>query len=361
MFRIFGVIRRDRYWASIVQRLGAMELPEGFTVGTVLLQRYELLKEIGRGGCAAVFEARDRRLGRTVAIKFPLSMVGGAARASRFNRETQVIAQVHHPNVCAVLDSGVADDGTPFLVMERLYGESLRAALVRSGRLDINESISIALQLLSALDAVHYAGIVHRDIKPDNIILVTRGGCDPLVKLLDFGLCRRAASRHEVEETMTCEGALVGTPEYMAPEQVLGSTSLDVRVDIYAVGVVLYEALTGTRAFFSKNIRDILDGVMSKRLPPLRQVRRDAPRALEAVVARAMERDPKRRHQSALELQQDLVAVREEMAAAVARAVHADAWDLPTTPFQRRSAPRRPLPPPPPSPFPPTLTPASAR
>ena len=160
---------------------------------------------------------------------------------------------------------------------------------------------------------------------------------------------------------MTLEGSLVGTPEYMAPEQVLGSTSLDVRVDIYAVGVVLYEALTGTRAFFSKNIRDILDGVMSKRLPPLRQVRRDAPRALEAVVARAMERDPKRRHQSALELQQDLVAVREEMAAAVARAVHADAWDLPTTPFQRRSAPRRPLPPPPPSPFPPTLTPASAR
>jgi serine/threonine-protein kinase len=222
------------------------------------------------------------------------------------------------------------------------------------------DAISIALQLLSALDAVHAAGIVHRDVKPDNIILVSRGGCDPLVKLLDFGLCRRAARRQTDEETMTCDGALVGTPEYMAPEQVLGSTSLDVRVDIYAVGVVLYEALTGDRAFFSKNVRDILDGVMTKRLRPLRQVRRDVPRTLEAAVARAMDRNPKHRHRSALELQQDLVAVREELAA-VARAAQVDAWDLPTTPFQRRTPPRRALQPPPPPPLTPTPTPESAR
>ena len=144
---------------------------------------------------------------------------------------------------------------------------------------------------------------------------------------------------------MTCEGALVGTPEYMAPEQVLGSTSLDVRVDIYAVGVVLYEALTGDRAFFSKNVRDILSGVMTKKLLPLRQVRRDAPRSLEAVVARAMDRNPARRHQTALELMDDLVAVREEIADASAHAAQrrrdAEPWDLPTTPLQRR-LPRRP-------------------
>ncbi len=331
-----------------------MQLPEHFTVGTVLLQRYELLREIGRGGCAAVFEAHDHRLGRVVAIKFPLTAVGGTARASRFTRETQVIAQVHHPNVCAVLDSGVVEDGTPFLVMERLYGESLRAVLVRCGRLGINESIAIALQLLSALDAVHGAGIVHRDIKPDNIVLVTRGGCDPLVKLLDFGLCRRAAGR-ETEETMTCEGALVGTPEYMAPEQVLGSVALDVRVDLYAVGVVLYEALTGDRAFFSKNVRDILSGVMTKKIPPLRHVRKEAPASLESVLLRAMNRHPRLRHPSAVELQEDLIAVQGEMAAAArARcpdrrerpssdireivprgAVRAEGWDPPTTPYRR--------------------------
>ena len=340
--------------------MDSAQFPE---IGTLLVRRYELVKEIGRGGCAVVFEAHDHRLARTVAIKLPVGLAGDTAKISRFGRESRVIASIHHPNVCAVLDSGFADDGTPFLVMERLFGESLRVTLHRRRQLGIGDAISIAIQLLSALDAVHAAGIVHRDVKPDNVILVSRGGCDPLVKLVDFGLCRRAARRRTDEETMTCEGALVGTPEYMAPEQVLGSTSLDVRVDLYAVGVVLYEALTGDRAFFSKNVRDILSGVMNKKLVPLRQVRRDAPRSLEAVVARAMDRNPARRHQTALELQEDLVAVREEMAAVAqaaqaARAAHADAWDAPTRPFQRRPAPRRPLPPPV---MPESVTPASPR
>ncbi|MBX3224545.1 MAG: serine/threonine protein kinase [Labilithrix sp.] len=313
-------------------------------IGTLLVNRYELVKELGRGGCAIVFEAHDHRLSRMVAVKIPIGIAGDTAKMGRFAREARVIASIHHPNVCAVLDSGFTEDGAPFLVMERLFGESLRATINRAKQLGVGEAIAIGLQLLSALDAVHAAGIVHRDIKPDNVILVSRGGCDPLVKLLDFGLCRRAARRRDGEDTMTCDGAIVGTPEYMAPEQVLGSTSLDVRVDIYAVGVVLYEALTGERAFLAKTVRDILSGVMNKRIRPLREVRKDAPRSLEVVVARAMDRDPARRPQTASELQDDLVAVKEEMAAAAQRRSEAEAWELPTTRFVRRPPPpRRPM------------------
>ncbi len=289
-------------------------------LGTVLVDRYELISEIGRGGCAIVFEAHDLRLDRLVAIKLPLGVMGDASKMGRFSREARIIASIHHPNVTAVLDSGTTDEGLPFLVMERLFGESLRASINRCGFHSVAETISIGLQLLSALDAVHAAGIVHRDVKPDNIVLVARGGCDPLVKLLDFGLCRPAAVTRPgtigaQEETMTALGAIVGTPEYMAPEQVIGSSALDVRVDIYAVGVVLYEALTGDRAFFSKTLRDILNGVMTKQIRPLRQIRRDVPASLERIIARAMDRRPENRYASATELQEHLIVVREEIAA----------------------------------------------
>jgi serine/threonine-protein kinase len=331
-----------------------MALAELPMIGSVLVRRYELVEEIGRGGCAVVFEALDHRLGRVVAVKLPTSSSGDAAKVSRFARESRVLSSIHHPNVCGVLDSGIAEDGTPFLVMERLFGESLRESVARLGRLRLGEAIAVGIQLLCALEAVHAAGIVHRDVKPDNIILVTRGGCDPLVKLLDFGLCRRAASRRREEETMTCEGAIVGTPEYMAPEQVLGSMSLDVRVDLYAVGVILYEALTGDRAFFSNSLRDTLSGVMTKKIRPLRRIRPDAPASLEAIVARAMNREPARRYQSAVAFQADLIAVRAEVSRLatppprprpVPRQVN-DAWDFPTRRFQRAFPRPGPRPPP---------------
>jgi eukaryotic-like serine/threonine-protein kinase len=323
-------------------------------IGTVLDQRYELVREIGRGGCAVVYEAHDHRLHRVVAIKLPLGAPAGSAhharergvptmKTSRFTRESRVIASIHHPNVCAVLDTGVMEDGTPFLVMERLFGESLRSSITRSGRLGLHEAISVALQLLSGLDAVHRAGIVHRDVKPDNLVLVTRYGCDPIVKLLDFGLCRRADARPAPEETMTREGAIVGTPEYMAPEQVMGCTSLDVRVDIYAAGVLLYETLTGDRAFFARSVREILSAVMQKKIPTLRHRRPDAPASLEAVVRRAMDRNPARRYRSCAEFQEALHAVKAELnaAARAQRRPVADGWELPTTRYVRSPSSHR--------------------
>jgi serine/threonine-protein kinase len=326
---------------------------------TMLGHRYELTAEIGRGGCAVVFEAHDHRLGRAVAVKIPVGFQGDLTKIARFERESRVISAIHHPNVCAVLDNGTTPRGAPFLVMERLFGESLRTVLGRRERLGVADTLAIALQLLSAIDAVHAVGIIHRDIKPDNIILVGRGGCDPIVKLLDFGLCRRSHQGANQEMTMTAEGAIVGTPEYMAPEQVLGSKP-DVRIDTYAVGVVMYEMLTGDRTFFAKTVREILSGVMNKRVRPIRDLRRDVPRSLQQIVAKAMSREPNQRFQTAAEFQEALCAVKYEMAA-VARAAqikalerdssapsetqHAD-WELPTA---RIKPARRPPPAPEPA------------
>jgi serine/threonine protein kinase len=278
--------------------------------GAFLVERYELLKELGRGGCAIVFEAHDHRLARSVALKFPVGAHGGLPKVGRFGRESRVIASIYHPNVCTALDSGETPDGVPFLVMERLFGESLRETLERIQRLRVHDAIGIGLQLLSGLGAVHEAGIVHRDVKPDNVVLVTRRGCEPLVKLLDFGLCRQASRRGLDDETMTYEGSLVGTPEYMAPEQIMGTAAVDERADIYAVGALLYESLTGTRAFYSKNVRDILKGVMTKPVRPIRELRPDVPRSLEATIARAMDRSPSRRQATVEDMQHELLDAR---------------------------------------------------
>jgi serine/threonine-protein kinase len=309
------------------------------SVGSLLAGRYEVVREIGRGGCAVVVEAVDHRRQRMVAIKLPTpsraSTGPRSSKVNRFARESRVIASIQHPNVCAVRGSGMLEDGTPFLVMERLFGESLRWSIAQHGPLPMSEAIGIVIQLLSALRAVHAKGIVHRDVKPDNMVLI-RGAGEPLVKLLDFGLCRPAATRRHEEETMTCEGQIVGTPEYMAPEQVLGSVSVDFRADLYAAGVVLYEALTGDRAFLSPTVREILDGVMRKRLPPLRQLRAEAPEALEALVRRAMHRDPARRYQTAAAFQVDLNAIRYGLGEHVVQEEEpTEAWELPTRPFAR--------------------------
>jgi eukaryotic-like serine/threonine-protein kinase len=284
-------------------------LPFGF----VLARRYELVKELGRGGNAIVYEALDQRLRRRVAVKLPLARTDDEAKLRRFAREARVLSAIHHPNICAVVDAGTTESGTPFLVLERIFGETLRSTLLRYGQLTLIDGLDVGLQLLSALDAVHSAGVVHRDVKPDNVLLVGRRGCEPIVKLFDFGLCRRITSEHGDDQALTIDGRIIGTPEYMAPEQILGRSTLDVRTDLYAFGVVLYEILTGDRAFYSKSVDAILSGVMSKRVRPLRVLRPDAPAMLEAIIARAMERDARRRYPTARELQEDLKAVRAEL------------------------------------------------
>ena len=289
----------------------------------MLAGRYALRSEIGRGGCAVVYEAHDLRLGRIVALKLVKSNARDSQAPARLAREARAGAALHHPNICALSDAGYLEDGRPYLVMERLHGETLTQMLYRIGKLSPDDAIDIALQLLSALAAAHGAGVVHRDVKPDNIFLLHRNGCGPFVKLLDFGMCRRAAParpaapaqpvRMSDDMTLTRAGQVVGTPEYMSPEQVSGKREFDRRIDLYAVGVILYEALTGQRAFPGKDAREVVVSVLVRQLPALRQLRPDVPVHLERIVTRAMTRDAAVRYQSADEFQRDLLAAKTQI------------------------------------------------
>ncbi len=317
----------------------------------VVANRYEIVGEIARGGCGAVYEAIDLDHGQLVALKILTSGTMDRAAAARFEREARVAGAIHHPNVCAVTDAGTLEDGSPFLVMERLYGETLRTYVSRMGRLDPDEAIELAVQMLSGLEAAHALGIVHRDMKPENVFIVRRKGQLPLVKLLDFGMCRRKAPLRTDDHTLTRVGTVVGTPEYMAPEQASGLRDFDLRIDLYAVGVILYEMLTGTRAFYGADARAVLVSVLAKQLPSVRALRPEVPVVLDRIVARAVERDPRARYFAAPELQHDLLNARTTLRRQ--RAVRAQAqaraqgqvafkpeWEMPT--HAARSAFRRP-------------------
>jgi serine/threonine-protein kinase len=276
----------------------------------VLAGRYALRAEIGRGGCAVIFEAHDLRLGRLVALKVVRHDARDVNAHARFAREARACAAIHHPNVCGLSDAGYLEDGRPYLVMERLQGETLASYFRHGGVLTPDSAIDVALQLLSALDTVHALGVVHRDVKPDNVFLVPRNGCGRLVKLLDFGLCRGIAPEGPEAETLTRTGQVVGTPEYMSPEQASGKRQFDARVDIYAVGVILYEALSGRRAFTGKNPRDVVVAVLMRPPPPLRAIRPDIPLELDRIVMRAMAREPSARYASAAQFQEGLLAAK---------------------------------------------------
>lgn len=287
----------------------------------VLAGRYAIRGEIGRGGCAVVYEAHDLRLGRIVALKLVKVGARDAQAPARLAREARAAAALHHPNICALSDAGYLEDGRPYLVMERLHGETLTQMLYRVGKMAPIDAIDLALQLLSALAAAHAIGIVHRDVKPDNVFLLHRHGCAPFVKLLDFGMCRRATPQIADDLTLTRAGQVVGTPEYMSPEQVSGKRDFDRRIDLYAVGVILYEALTGQRAFPGKDAREVVMSVLVRQVPALRSVRPDVPSALERIIARAMTRDAGVRYQSAEEFQQDLLAAKAKLEAERAAAL----------------------------------------
>jgi serine/threonine-protein kinase len=302
-----------------------------------------------------VYEAHDLRLDRTVALKMIKEGARDLQANARLAREARAAAAIRHPNVCGLSDAGYLEDGRPYLVMERLHGETLTRCLRRFGRLTPQDAIDIALQLLSALDATHEIGVVHRDVKPDNVFLVPRRGTGPLVKLLDFGMCRRRAQTLRDDVTLTRAGQVVGTPEYMSPEQVSGKREFDARVDLYAVGVILYEVLSGRRAFPGKDARAVVASVLVRSLPPLRSLRPDVPADLDRIIARAMERDAADRYSSASEFQKDLLAAKASLSTRHLYSVERERrasppplpppidheWEEPTRRVRRQNQPRR--------------------
>jgi eukaryotic-like serine/threonine-protein kinase len=281
---------------------------------------YEILARVGAGGMGEVFRARDTRLGRTVAIKMlPASVAGNAHLRTRLQREAKAISSLSHPNICALYDIGESN-GVDYLVMEFLEGEPLSERLSR-GPLSLDEALRYAIQIAGALEIAHREGIIHRDLKPGNVMLTKSGA-----KLLDFGLARTEVStgisadaptvQHR-DEPLTAEGTIVGTFQYMAPEQLEGMPA-DARTDIFAFGTLLYEMVTGRRAFAGKTRTSLIAAIVAASPPPISTLRPVAPASLDHIVQRCLEKDPDARWQSVHDIRLELewIARQAEMPAA---------------------------------------------
>jgi serine/threonine protein kinase/predicted ATPase len=265
--------------------------------GQVLGGRYRLVRPLGRGGMGTVYEAVHEGLGRKVAIKVLHAMLAwDPEQLGRFRREAQAAAAIGHPNIVQVTDFSAAPGEPPFLVMDLLEGRSLGQAIAREGPLVPAWVAHVASQILHALAAAHRAGIVHRDIKPDNVFLTSIAGQADAVKVLDFGVAKLQESG--ATDKLTSVGAMIGTPAYMAPEQARGG-EIDGRADLYAVGACMFHALAGRVPFQATSSPALLYAILEQGPPDLAELRADVPPALSAVVARAMLKDPAARFASA--------------------------------------------------------------
>jgi serine/threonine protein kinase len=262
-------------------------LQEGAMIGG----RYRLLTLIGEGGMASVWRAEDETLKRAVAIKvlFLRSHRDPQSVIDQFLREARLAASVQHRNVIHTVDFGVTEDHMPFMVMELLHGESLADRMLRIPRLRMDEVVHIANLTLRGLAAVHEAGIVHRDLKPQNVFL-QRDTETVFPKILDFGISRSLVSGPQ-SAIATQQGLIVGTPEYMAPEQARGEADIDRRADIYAMGAIIYEGITGRVPFESGSLAELIVKIVTTRPPTLREKRPDVPELISDCVAQAMSPD----------------------------------------------------------------------
>ncbi|MBA3639612.1 MAG: serine/threonine protein kinase, partial [Acidobacteria bacterium] len=264
--------------------------------------RFEVEREIGRGGMATVFLARDPRHDRPVAVKVLHPDLAAAIGTDRFLREVRITARLSHPHILPLLDSGEGE-GLLYYVMPFVEGESLRARLDRQGALPVQEALTIAREVADALGFAHGRGIVHRDIKPENILLDSGHAL-----VADFGIAR-AFDEASVADRVTVTGIAVGTPLYMSPEQAEGRREVDARSDIYSLGCVLYEMLAGAPPFTGPTAHAILARRLSAPAPSVRLTRDSVPESLDATVQRALARSPGDRFQTTAELAQALALV----------------------------------------------------
>jgi serine/threonine-protein kinase len=268
----------------------------------VIAGKYRLESELGRGGMGAVYSARHVVTGRRFAVKLLGRELRGDARAeARLLREATLASAIQHPAIVEVYDVGV-DRGQAYMVMRLVHGETLSRRLER-GALQPAEAIALLLPVIDAVAAAHACGIVHRDLKPDNV-MIEREGAGEQPRVLDFGISKLMSS--DVRSRITHPGVLIGTPEYMAPEQVRGESNLDARTDIYSLGVMLYEMLTGCVPYEAEECPELLAKIIEGGAPGVRALRPELSAELEAVVARAMAVAPEQRHGDAGELAREL-------------------------------------------------------
>src|SRR4030095_11922975 len=284
--------------ARVFGRLSAVGPLDGLTIGP-----YQIGSRIGAGGMGEVYKALDTRVGRSVAIKvLPGHLATDPLVRERFEREARAVAALNHPHICTLYDIGT-QDGINFLVMEFLEGETLAATLAR-GPLPLANALEYAAQIASALDRAHHAGIVHRDLKPGNVMLTPDGA-----KLLDFGLAKPrtgvADAGSALPRELTGPGTVLGTAQYMAPEQVEGKEA-DARSDLFTFGAVLHEMLTGTKAFDAPTNARLAAAILTSHPPRVSELKAGTPAFVDYIVGRCLAKDPDKRWQTARDLLAEL-------------------------------------------------------
>ncbi len=279
-----------------------MDLPDP-RIGTLLAGRYVIEEVIGEGGMATVYRARHKLVDRPVAVKImnPMLATDPVVR-ERFRREARSAQKLAHPNIIEIFDQGDTEDGTAFIVMELLRGESLAAVIAR-GAMDVDRAISCMIQIARGIARAHDLEVIHRDLKPENIFLCARDDGTDLVKLLDFGI---AKSRHD--SRLTNQGELFGTPQYMAPERIIGGDT-NASSDLYALGVVFFEMLTGTLPFEAPDVTTFFIKHMNDPAPPVRSLNPRVPASLDTLVQTMLKKTPAERPVDAHRIHQDLLDI----------------------------------------------------
>jgi tRNA A-37 threonylcarbamoyl transferase component Bud32 len=270
------------------------DLPLGLAPGQLVAGKYRIERELGRGGMGLVLAARHEHLDQPVALKLLLPEAMRPDIIQRFLREARAAVKIQSEHVARVFDVGTLESGAPFMVMEYLHGRDLSQVLEERGPLPIEEAAGFLLEAMEAIAEAHALGIVHRDLKPANLFLAERPSGKPVIKVLDFGISK--IPRRDARDAMTVTTAMMGSPSYMSPEQMVASKDVDARSDVWSLGVVLYELLTHAVPFTGESMPEVVAAILSVIPEPLRQRRPDAPAALEAVVACCLEKEPGRRY-----------------------------------------------------------------
>jgi serine/threonine protein kinase len=294
---------------------------EDMLVGTTLQGRYSITRKIGQGGMGAVYEATHELIGKRVAVKVLLDKYAKKDQVvARLEQEARLASAIGHEHIIDITDFGTTSDGRTFVVMEFLEGESLAECLSREGTLPEQRILSVAHQIASALGAAHAKGIIHRDVKPENVFLLRRKDRD-FVKVVDFGISKNLRSSGENPDSprLTQTGMVLGTPLYMSPEQARGDEQLDHRIDIYALGVIMYELATGKVPFGGNNYLSVISQVLNDEPTRPRALRPELTEEFEAVVLRALEKDREKRYQSTEEFLNDLSALLDDPMRSTAR------------------------------------------